>query len=308
MTAAAVIPGPTVTSSLTLEDLAGSKFWPERLKSLVSYSLSLTPQGLGYQFGSSDPEQGGMDCSGTIYHVLEHEGFKNIPRPSDGMFTWISEAGLLNSVSGTPELDDPALAKMRPGDLLFWTGTYDTGARAVPISHVMMYLGKTNEGEPVMFGASDGRPYQGKRQNGVSVFDFRMPKAEGKARFVGYGPIPGLEVSQVPVQPPTRGKPTDQAKAADPSKKPDPTNLEEVQKPGKPAAAEKTEEKSKPAKKEDSEDDAKPGTPKKSAKSGGSQSGKSSSSGKSAASGKSAKSKTTPKTPPTKKKRNASKE
>ncbi|MES2708002.1 MAG: NlpC/P60 family protein [Verrucomicrobiota bacterium] len=209
-----------ITSSLEIDDLAGSKFWPEHLRSLITYALSLTPRGLGYQFGSSEPDAGGMDCSGTLYHVMRHEGVKKVPRASDGMFNWVKEAGLLNAVSGTPEQDDPILARMRPGDLLFWTGTYDTGSRATPISHVMMYIGKTTAGEPVMFGASDGRPYRGKRQNGVSVFDFRMPKAEKKARFVGYGPIPGFDVSNIPPQPPTQGRPADYGKGGTSDKTP----------------------------------------------------------------------------------------
>ena len=57
-----------------------------------------------------------------------------------------------------------------------------------------------------MFGSSDGRPYDGQRRNGVSVFDFNMPAARsGDAAdaataaapdhapdFSGYGPIPGM--------------------------------------------------------------------------------------------------------------------
>ena len=105
-------------------------------------------------------------------------------------------------ITGTPALTDASLAGLKPGDLLFWTGTYDTGARTLPISHVMLYLGKTKAGRPVMFGASDGRPYQGKRQNGVSVFDFRIPAATSKSKFAGYGPIPGLDVGKVRTVPP----------------------------------------------------------------------------------------------------------
>lgn len=192
----------TVTSSLTLGDLAGSAQWPDALQKLIAYALSLTTRELGYQFGSADPEQGGMDCSGTVHHVLRHAGLKEVPRQSDDFYRWAKEAGNVTMVSGTPDLTDPVLAKLKPGDLLFWTGTYDTGARTLPISHVMIYLGKTHAGKPVMFGASDGRPYQGKRQNGVSVFDFRVPAAESKARFVGYGTVPGMDVRNVPAVPP----------------------------------------------------------------------------------------------------------
>ena len=192
-----------VTSSLALTDLAGSAEWPPALQKLTTYALGLTHRKLTYQFASADPEAGGMDCSGTIYHTLQNAGFKNLPRSSNSMHGWVKNAGLLVPVTGTPDVSDPVLTKLKPGDLLFWTGTYNTGGKPSTISHVMLYLGKTSDGgKPVMFGASNGRPYRGKSQNGVSVFDFKMPGADGKTRFVGYGPIPGLDVSKVPAMPP----------------------------------------------------------------------------------------------------------
>ena len=194
--------GETVVSSLTLEDLDGSASWPGPLQKLITYALGLTKRKLAYQFGSSDPDQGGMDCSGTIHHILEKAGLKEPPRQADLFYQSVKDAGLLTAVTGTPELKDPVLAKLKPGDLLFWSGTYDTGDRASPISHVMLYLGKTKDGRPVMFGASDGRPYQGKRQNGVSVFDFRIPPAGGKSKFAGYGSLPGFDVSKLAACPP----------------------------------------------------------------------------------------------------------
>jgi len=88
--------------------------------------------------------------------------------------------------------------ELLPGDLMFWTGTYDTG-RDIPISHVMMYLGREKgSGKRIMFGASDGRSYNGVQRWGVSVFDFKMPNGnaanpeKARAEFVGYARIPGL--------------------------------------------------------------------------------------------------------------------
>ena len=192
----------TLVSTLAFEDLAGSAAWPEPLQKIIRYALSLTTRKLAYRFGSCDPVAGGMDCSGTIYHTLKNAGIKEPPRQSDEFYKWVKAAKTLTPVTGTPALTDSALASLKPGDLLFWTGTYDTGARDLPISHVMLYLGKTNAGQPVMFGASEGRPYRGKKQNGVSVFDFRIPAAASKSKFAGYGPIPGLEVSKVKPVPP----------------------------------------------------------------------------------------------------------
>ena len=47
-----------------------------------------------------------------------------------------------------------------------------------------------------MIGSSDGRTYHGNKRNGVSVFDFIMPRAsivgDQRSTFVGYSRIPGL--------------------------------------------------------------------------------------------------------------------
>jgi hypothetical protein len=98
--------------------------------------------------------------------------------------------------------DNPELREMRPGDLLFWTGTYQVDADP-PVTHTMIFLGRRKkDGHRLMVGASDGRSYDGQRRNGVSVFDFTMPAAHhadsGEAApdhapdFAGYGPIPGM--------------------------------------------------------------------------------------------------------------------
>lgn len=46
--------------------------------------------------------------------------------------------------------------------------------------------------KPVIFGASDGRRYEGQKRTGVSLFDFVLPKASSQAHLYGYGPVPGL--------------------------------------------------------------------------------------------------------------------
>ena len=75
------------------------------------------------------------------------------------------------------------------------------------ISHVMMYLGREKgSGKRIMFGSSDGRSYNGIQRWGVSVFDFKMPKADStatpektKAEFIGYARIPGLRSPAPPL-------------------------------------------------------------------------------------------------------------
>jgi cell wall-associated NlpC family hydrolase len=184
-------------SSMTPEEIEGFETYEPEVQQIIRRSLELTTQNLRYQFGSADPKAGGMDCSGTMYRVLQDSGIKEVPRQSDEICRWVMRRTRLYRTEDTSTLKDKSLSALKPGDLLFWSGTYETSnPRELPISHVMLYLGKRKkDGKPVVFGASDGRTYDGQRRNGVSVFDFVMPKRDGKAAFYGYGPVPGLKLT-----------------------------------------------------------------------------------------------------------------
>lgn len=168
------------------------------IQALISNGLAVTKLNLKYQYGSDDPKNGGMDCSGTVHYLLEESGLKDVPRDATGIYTWAWKEGHVQPVVSS-NLSTFELSRLKPGDLLFWIGTYDVD-RDPPISHVMIYLGTNREtGKRVMVGASEGRTYKGKSQYGVSVFDFALPKASSKVggqeyqgRFIGYGPVPGL--------------------------------------------------------------------------------------------------------------------
>ena len=168
-----------------------------RIQQMIRDAVDLTRLNLTYTFGSADPDAGGMDCSGTIFYLLNAHGVKDVPRDSRGQYMWSRKSGMFFPVvSSSAESEE--FNELLPGDLMFWTGTYQTG-RDIPISHVMMYLGREKaDGKRIMFGASDGRSYNGVQRWGVSVFDFKMPKADGnggdkpQARFVGYARVPGL--------------------------------------------------------------------------------------------------------------------
>lgn len=149
---------------------------------------------LGYKYGSADPSAGGMDCSGTIAHLLRGAGIPDVPRQSDAIYRWVWQGSRVYPVVGKSERSFE-LEKLCPGDLLFWTGTYAV-EREVPITHVMLYLGtRRADGRRTMFGASDGRTFEGRSCFGVGMFDFIEPRPQprdgGGARFIGYGPIPG---------------------------------------------------------------------------------------------------------------------
>lgn len=182
--------GPAV-ASIAPDALKELHQQPDWIQQLIRDALNLSAQNLGYLFGSSDPKAGGMDCSGTIYYILREHGFKDVPRDSRSQYAWLANKGTLRTVSDE-EMAEFDFRALRPGDLLFWTGTYQvSNGGTLPISHVMLYLGiEKDTKKPVMWGASDGRTYADKQRFGVSVFDFKLPRAESKSRFVGFGQLP----------------------------------------------------------------------------------------------------------------------
>jgi cell wall-associated NlpC family hydrolase len=185
-------PGATIE----IDEIAGVDDYPAEVRKVIEASLALTKRDLVYKYGSADPDSGGLDCSGFIFFVLSQQGLKDVPRDASGQYTWVRKSGKFQAVisrqEDTFELDD-----LKPGDLLFWTGTY-AAEKDPPITHSMIYLGREKKSKRrIMVGASNGRVYDGESRFGVGVFDFTLPRADatsegGKPRFVGYGPVPGL--------------------------------------------------------------------------------------------------------------------
>lgn len=181
---------PAVTETIAFSELIGHEKYPLQVKELIQKALALSNQNLTYLYGSSDPKNKGMDCSGTIYYLLSQEKIAGVPRQANQLYQWAWQQGHLYPVN-SHQIDSFEFEKLKPGDLLFWSGTYSV-VRDPDISHVMLYLGKNQQHKMLMWGASDGRTYQGKKMWGVSVFDFILPKADAKSRFVGYSCIPSL--------------------------------------------------------------------------------------------------------------------
>jgi peptidoglycan DL-endopeptidase CwlO len=183
--------------SLSPDQIEGYENDPPKVRQILDAGLALTKENLGYTYGSADPKNGGMDCSGFVYYVLQRNGFPDVPRDSSQQYVWVRKGGNFNAVVSRKE-DSFELDDLKPGDLLFWRGTYNID-RDPPITHTMIYLGREKRtNKRVMVGSSDGRTYDGKQRWGVSVFDFKLPPPpkSGDAKispvFVGYGRIPGL--------------------------------------------------------------------------------------------------------------------
>ncbi len=197
-----VVPAPVPPAddrigTLVPADLREIAMQPPAIQKLIENALQLTTLNLTYRYGGADPKGGGMDCSGTVYYLLTQAGVRDVPRDASGMYKWIWQTSRFNAVV-SPNPRTFELAPLKPGDLLFWTGTYQVD-RDPPVTHVMIYLGiNRHTGRRVMMGASEGRRFNDKPRYGVSAFDFVLPgkkaatESADAARFIGYGSIPGL--------------------------------------------------------------------------------------------------------------------
>lgn len=184
-------------ASISSGQISGYENYPENVRKMIDTALELTTRNLDYKYGSADPSSGGMDCSGFVFYVLNQAGLRDVPRDSSQQYVWLRKAGTFRAVNSRHD-DTFELDELKPGDLLFWTGTYSI-ERDPPITHAMIYLGREKgTNQRVMVGASDGRTYKGESRYGVSVFDFKVARTsktdEGRLTptFIGYGHIPGL--------------------------------------------------------------------------------------------------------------------
>jgi hypothetical protein len=196
VTGSALLRAEDRVATLAVSDLREYAAQPPPVQRLIAHALALTTQNLSYKYGSSDPKAGGMDCSGTVFFLLNDAGVKDVPRDASGMYKWVWTQGHFRAVV-SPNPDSFEFAPLQPGDLLFWTGTYDVD-RDPPVTHVMIYLGTNrNSGRRVMVGASEGRRFNDVSRYGVSVFDLELPRKRaagdpGTSRFIGYGAVPGF--------------------------------------------------------------------------------------------------------------------
>ncbi len=181
---------PAVTAPIPLTELKDFSKYDSATKKLILAATELSKQNLTYLYASADPKNHGLDCSGTIYYLLTSQHVKDVPRQSSDMYVWAKKYGHMHETKASA-LSSSQFTELKPGDLLFWSGTYNIKHNP-PITHVMLYLGKNKKNQPLMFGASDGRPYQHKKMWGVSVFDLLLPNASSRAKFEGYSCIPQL--------------------------------------------------------------------------------------------------------------------
>ncbi len=155
------------------------------LSRLREEAHKLADMGLTYEFGSDDPGEGGMDCSGVIQYLLSNLGVDDVPRTSYDQYAWLKRKDTLDDVYGK-SASSKMLKRLSPGDLIFWGGTWDSGHR---VSHVMLYMGyNPEEDKHYVFGARS-KSSKGLLGNGVDIFELEPDRG----RLIAHGKIPGLQ-------------------------------------------------------------------------------------------------------------------
>jgi len=163
----------------------------EKRLHMVKNALDLTHKygNLRYRFGSANPKSGGLDCSGASQYLLRQMDLQP-PRTSSAQFDWVRRHGSLTQVpQNARTLDHEAYSDLKPGDLVFWSGTYrPSDGRTNGITHVAVYLGQEIDGRHIVAGATSSRS---RNASGFTIQDLRPNN--GGPRIVGYGPPPGFD-------------------------------------------------------------------------------------------------------------------
>ena len=184
-------------AGLSSAEIDSYESYPPDVRRVIDVAIGLTTRNLAYKYGSADPANGGMDCSGFIYYVLSKCGVKDVPRDAREQYIWVRKAGNFQAVLAHRD-DTFELDALKPGDLLFWASPYSVN-RDPEITQTMIYLGREKStNRRIMVGASEARVYKGQSRLGVNTFDFKVAQLSSKSResrapvFVGYGHIPGF--------------------------------------------------------------------------------------------------------------------
>ncbi|GAB4239253.1 MAG: hypothetical protein OHK005_00520 [Candidatus Methylacidiphilales bacterium] len=185
--------------ALSVAERGLGQLTPEQHQNLVRTSQDLARRGLRYSARWLPPGEAKpwiMDCSNTARWLYKSALGKDLPRTASDQYVALMEQG---RITPAPKRRDGSIdlerlfGQLRSGDLLFWEWTYNT-KRTPPITHVMVYLGRTANGVHKMFGAntrSQGELSGTRGGPDIYIFDPRKPmggvRGPQDGRFVAFG-------------------------------------------------------------------------------------------------------------------------
>jgi cell wall-associated NlpC family hydrolase len=162
---------------------------------LIGKVRSLARERIGYRkswrpgFSGVGNESWVMDCSNTARYIYKDVLDMQLPRTASDQYIHLRERNCVwpAPLGSDGRVDAERLfSQLRSGDLLFWEWTYDI-QRKPPISHVMIYLGRTASGQARMAGSSTGGVGEIAGKGGVDVYPFDPNAPMGGVRGFGGG-------------------------------------------------------------------------------------------------------------------------
>jgi LysM repeat protein len=184
-------PAPAKSSSRLLQE----KF--------LTATKAIAARGVGYNKAWRPPGEKNtwiMDCSNTTRWLYREVAGIQLERTASSQYDQLyktQRAWLAPRVAQQTDLDQ-LRRRLRVGDLLFWENTYRP-VRSTPITHVMIYLGRDENGRMLMAGSQTSRGFYNPRGNGPDVYEFKPQRNAGgyhtgffgmtrvTGRFIAYG-------------------------------------------------------------------------------------------------------------------------
>jgi cell wall-associated NlpC family hydrolase len=151
---------------------------------LMQHASDLASRGIRYGGPFMPPGEDSawrMDCSNAARYLVRQTRGIELPRTASDQYNYVRRNGHLKRAAGffggTPDTSWWA-KRLKPGDLLFWEHTYKP-QRKPPVTHVMVYLGRGENGELLMAGSQNSR--------GVGIY-----KLKPQVPYGGHGGFLGL--------------------------------------------------------------------------------------------------------------------
>src|SRR6478672_132423 len=73
-------------ATLSPDAITNFESYPPKVQKLLTSALELTTRNLDYKYGSADPANGGMDCSGFVFYVLTQNGIREVLREASQQY------------------------------------------------------------------------------------------------------------------------------------------------------------------------------------------------------------------------------
>jgi len=117
-----------------------------------------------------------MDCSGTICYLFKKVAGIELPRMASDQYLCLQRQGKawdIPNPKGSIVAQRAYLQEyLKPGDLLFWKNTC-TPVHDLPITHVMIFLGRNQQGKSILAGSQTAERIPGLftgRRGGADIY------------------------------------------------------------------------------------------------------------------------------------------